>query len=167
MLRQLVIIAAIWFAFASAPLPQLQNHPAQYRDIIPAPVKKFVSEFTEQDLATLRQFYQNYHTYRNDEEAKAALSALSPQLSATLGQYMSYSYGQVASLGPEARAFFIELDRRSSQTRAQMYSSTSPNRAQMKQARLELINKYRAMSPAGQGTSRGIFQFSSCTSQMT
>ncbi|KAL6725424.1 hypothetical protein Aduo_007478 [Ancylostoma duodenale] len=109
MFRQLAIIAAVWFARASAQFQQLQNLPAEYRAVMPEPVKKFMSEFTEQDQATMRQFYQNYHTYKNDEEAKAALRALSPQLAARLQQYQSYIQGQINSLGPEARAFFNEI----------------------------------------------------------
>ncbi|EPB80035.1 hypothetical protein ANCCEY_00858 [Ancylostoma ceylanicum] len=105
MFRQIVITAAIWFAYASA---QMQNFPAQYREMLPEPVKKFMSEYTEQDQAAMRQFYQNYHTYKSDDEAKAALRALSPNLAARVEQYQSYVKGQAAALGPEARAFYDE-----------------------------------------------------------
>ncbi|KAL6725423.1 hypothetical protein Aduo_007477 [Ancylostoma duodenale] len=42
------------------------------------------------------------------------------------------------------------MDRKNTQTRAQVYSGIMPSAAQIRQAGLELINKYRAMSPAGQ-----------------
>ncbi|EYC30416.1 hypothetical protein Y032_0005g2642 [Ancylostoma ceylanicum] len=127
----------------------MQNFPAQYREMLPEPVKKFMSEYTEQDQAAMRQFYQNYHTYKSDDEAKAALRALSPNLAARVEQYQSYVKGQAAALGPEARAFYDEMDRRNSQTRAQIYAGIRPTPAQMKKAGLEAFNMWRAMSPAG------------------
>ncbi|EPB80034.1 hypothetical protein ANCCEY_00857 [Ancylostoma ceylanicum] len=75
---------------------------------------------------------------------------MSPDTAAKLAQYRSYIQGQAASLGPEARAFFDELARRRSQTRAQIHAGFMPSLAQIRQARLEAINMYRAMSPAGQ-----------------
>ncbi|EPB66977.1 hypothetical protein ANCCEY_13934 [Ancylostoma ceylanicum] len=145
MFRQLVVTAAISFAYVSA-LEMLGN-PVQYGDLMPEPVKNFMTGFTEQDQATLRQFYQNNANYKSQEEANAALRAMSPELAAKIQQFQSYIYGQAASLGREARAFYDAMDRRTSQTRAQIYSGVMPSPAEMKQTNLEAIRLTRSYNP--------------------
>ncbi|RCN25673.1 hypothetical protein ANCCAN_28612, partial [Ancylostoma caninum] len=80
MFPQLVVILAICFSCATAQFPQVQTFPAQGGGFMPGAGRGFMNGFTEQDRATMRQFFQNFHTYGNDEGAKAALRAMSPQL---------------------------------------------------------------------------------------
>ncbi|KIH45729.1 hypothetical protein ANCDUO_24227 [Ancylostoma duodenale] len=84
---------------------------------------------------------------------------MSPQLADKFEQFRAHMNAKAAALGPEARAFFDEvrvmrgkeqLRRRRAQARAQMYAGVRPSFDQMRQSRLEVMNMYRAMSPAGQ-----------------
>ncbi|KIH42801.1 nematode fatty acid retinoid binding protein, partial [Ancylostoma duodenale] len=118
-------------------------------DLMPAPVKSFMTGFTERDQATLRQFYQNYHNYKSREEADAALREMSPELAAKIQQLQSYFLEKAASLGPEARAFYDQMDRITSKSRAQIYSGLRPSPAELKKADLEVMKLYRAMSATG------------------
>ncbi|RCN27560.1 nematode fatty acid retinoid binding protein [Ancylostoma caninum] len=147
MFRLLLVTAAISLAYVSS--LEMMGLPIQYGDLMPAPVKSFMTGFTERDQATMRQFYQNYHNYNSREEADAALRAMSPELAAKIQQLQSYFLGKVASLGPEARAFYEQMDRITSKTRAQFYSGLRPNPAEVKKAELEVMKLYRAMSATG------------------
>ncbi|EYC30413.1 hypothetical protein Y032_0005g2641 [Ancylostoma ceylanicum] len=144
MFLRLLVTATILFAYVSA--FKLEDIPAQYRELMPERVKNFIAGLSEQEQATMEEIFENFHSYKNDQEVMAAFKAKSPGLAAKLEQFNSWFDQKAAALGPEARAYYNTLHEISQKIRAKFYGGQTPSNAEIKQAALEEITKYRALS---------------------
>lgn len=87
MFRRFVITAAVLFACVFA--FKLEDFPPAYRgeilkifvkldvctfvkhkslELMPEPLKNFITGLSDADKATMREVYHNFHTYKNDDE---------------------------------------------------------------------------------------------------
>ncbi|RCN29333.1 nematode fatty acid retinoid binding protein [Ancylostoma caninum] len=155
MFRQFVVLAGIFFAYTSA--GKLEDFPQEYRELMPEQVKKFITGLSDQEKATMKEVYENFHTYKSDQEVVAAVKTKSPELAAKLEEFDAWIKGKAAALGPEARGYFDALHKSASQVRAQFYAGKKPTVAELKQVALEDIKKYRALSAAGKADIRKQF----------
>ncbi|KAL6725421.1 hypothetical protein Aduo_007475 [Ancylostoma duodenale] len=147
MFRQFVATATILFAYVSA--IKLEDFPQEYRELIPERVKNLITGLSEQEQATMKEVYENFHNYKSDAEVAAAIRAKSPELAAKLEDFQSWWSGKASALGPEARAYFDAMHENAYKIRAQFYAGHRPSRAEIKQSALEAIDKYKALSAAG------------------
>ncbi|KIH46360.1 hypothetical protein ANCDUO_23589 [Ancylostoma duodenale] len=74
---------------------------------------------------------------------------MSPSLYEKVEKFYAMMMRKVNSLGPEAQAFAVEMMNTARNFRVQYLSGRRPSRAELKQAALYVINKYRAMSASG------------------
>ncbi|EPB80033.1 nematode fatty acid retinoid binding protein [Ancylostoma ceylanicum] len=170
MLR-LIVPAAVLFAYGSA--FRLSDIPEDYRDLVPKEVKFFLAGLSDSDMAVLREIHRNIGAYRSEEEILAAIRMMSPSLYEKAERFYSMITRKVNSLGPEAQAFAIEVgNSRNARDgggmpknlrhliclqmmntarnfRVQYLSGRRPSRADLKQAALYVVYKYRAMSDNG------------------
>ncbi|EYC30418.1 hypothetical protein Y032_0005g2644 [Ancylostoma ceylanicum] len=146
MLR-LIVPAAVLFAYGSA--FRLSDIPEDYRDLVPKEVKFFLAGLSDSDMAVLREIHRNIGAYRSEEEILAAIRMMSPSLYEKAERFYSMITRKVNSLGPEAQAFAIEMMNTARNFRVQYLSGRRPSRADLKQAALYVVYKYRAMSDNG------------------
>ncbi|EYC30409.1 hypothetical protein Y032_0005g2638 [Ancylostoma ceylanicum] len=104
MIQRFVVFATILFVHISA--VKLEDFPEEYRELMPERVKSLIVGLSSQEQATMKEVYENLHTYKNDQEVVAAIRAKSPGLASKLEQFQSWWSEKAAGLGPEARAYF-------------------------------------------------------------
>ncbi|EPB80038.1 nematode fatty acid retinoid binding protein [Ancylostoma ceylanicum] len=117
-------------------------------ELMPERVKSLIVGLSSQEQATMKEVYENLHTYKNDQEVVAAIRAKSPGLASKLEQFQSWWSEKAAGLGPEARAYFDAMHENAYKIRARFYAGKRPSNAEIKQAALETITKYKALSAA-------------------
>ncbi|RCN46516.1 nematode fatty acid retinoid binding protein [Ancylostoma caninum] len=144
---RIVVAAAFLFVYSSA--FRLTDIPEDYRDLVPKEVKFFLAGLSDSDMAVLREIHRNIGMYRSEEEVLAAIRAMSPSLYQKAERFYAMITRKVNSLGPEAQAFAIETMGIARNFRVQYLSGRRPSRAELKQAALQVIYKYRAMSDNG------------------
>ncbi|EPB80037.1 nematode fatty acid retinoid binding protein [Ancylostoma ceylanicum] len=147
MFRLVVVTAAVSLVLVSA--FKLEDFPQQYRELMPEQVKVFITGLTAQEQATMKEVHENFHSYKSDEEVVAAIKAKSPELAAKFENFESWIKGKAAALGPEARGYFDTLHENARRIRGKFYAGQTPSSAELKQAMLEEITKYKALSSAG------------------
>ncbi|KAL6725428.1 hypothetical protein Aduo_007482 [Ancylostoma duodenale] len=147
MIRYVVTAFIFWVACASA--FKFEDIPEQYRELVPPELKLFITSLSDADKAALKEVYQNRAKYKTTDEIMEALKKASPALGAKVEKFIATIRKKIAALNPEAQAFAKDILLSAREIRAQCYIGNKPSRAELKQAALEVINKYKAMSADG------------------
>ncbi|EPB80032.1 nematode fatty acid retinoid binding protein [Ancylostoma ceylanicum] len=147
MIRHVVVALIFWVACASA--FKFEDIPAEYRELIPPEAKGFLTSLSDADKAALKEIYQNQAKYKTPDEIVEALKKASPTLGARAEKFIATIRKKIAALNPEAQAFAKDMVASARKIRAQYYTGHKPSRAELKQAAMGVINKYKAMSEEG------------------
>ncbi|ETN71476.1 hypothetical protein RB195_011846 [Necator americanus] len=148
MFRQIAAIAAFLCLTYAAPFTSIEDIPAEYRELIPKEAKDFLTGLSDADKAVLKDIAKNYATYKNEDEALAALKAKSPELGEKAEKLHAMVKGKVDALGDEAKAFAKEIIAGARKIQAQVVAGNKPNLAELKEKAQSAINKYKALSDA-------------------
>ncbi|RCN29335.1 nematode fatty acid retinoid binding protein [Ancylostoma caninum] len=155
MIRQVVAIAAFLCLAYAAPFTSIEDIPAEYRgkflmkpcsSLIPKEAKDFLTGLSDADKAVLKDIAKNYASYKNEDEALAALKEKSPELGEKAEKLHAMVKGKIDALGDEAKAFAKEIIAGARKIQAQVVAGNKPNLAELKEKAQSAINKYKALS---------------------
>ncbi|KAL6743137.1 nematode fatty acid retinoid binding protein [Ancylostoma duodenale] len=155
MIRHVVTALIFWIACASA--FKFEDIPEQYRELVPPEAKLFMTSLSDADKAALKEVFQNQAKYKTPEEIVEALKKASPALGARAENFIATIRKKIAALNPEAQAFAKDMVASARKIRGRYYTGDKPSRAELKQAAMEVINKYKAMSDDGKADFRKQF----------
>ncbi|EYC30405.1 hypothetical protein Y032_0005g2636 [Ancylostoma ceylanicum] len=133
-------------------------------ELIPKEAKDFLTGLSDADKAVLKDIAKNYASYKNEDEALAALKEKSPELGEKAEKLHAMVKGKIDALGDEAKAFakevrkaieveksqeiidFLQIIAGARKIQAQVVAGNKPNLAELKEKAQSAINKYKALS---------------------
>ena len=148
MMRTLVLVALAAVAISAAPINSYEEIPAEYKELVPTQVKEFLTGLTEDDKKVLKEMAANYKSYKDENEALAALKEKSPALHEKAEKLHLMLKEKIDALGDEAKAFAKEIIGEARALQAQVVSGNRPSLDELKTKVTEGVNKYKALSDA-------------------
>ncbi|GMR40103.1 hypothetical protein PMAYCL1PPCAC_10298 [Pristionchus mayeri] len=146
MFRSIALLALVAVCAFAAPINSIDDVPAEYKDMIPEQVKKFVTELTEEDKKVLKEIGANYASYKTPQEALDALKEKSPALHEKAEQFHAFLKEKVDALGAEAKAFVEEILGDARKIQADVVAGNKPTLDQLKDKALAGFEKFKALS---------------------
>ncbi|KAJ1362693.1 hypothetical protein KIN20_022344 [Parelaphostrongylus tenuis] len=131
---------------SAAPFTSIEDIPQEYRDMIPKEAKDFLTGLSDKDKEALKDVAKNYATYKNEDEALAALKAKSPELGEKAEKLHTMVKDKVNALGDEAKAFAKEVIKGARKIQASVVAGNKPNLTELKEKAQSALNKYNALS---------------------
>ncbi|GMT17324.1 hypothetical protein PFISCL1PPCAC_8621 [Pristionchus fissidentatus] len=146
MLRSVALLAFVAAVALAAPFNSIDDVPAEYKDLIPAQAKEFLTGLTEDDKKILKEVAANYASYKSEDEAMAALKEKSPALFEKAEKLHNLLKSKIDLLGEEAKKFAKEIIGEARAIQAAVVSGTKPTLEELKAKVLSGVEKYKALS---------------------
>ncbi|GMS87338.1 hypothetical protein PENTCL1PPCAC_9513 [Pristionchus entomophagus] len=147
MFRCVALLAFVAVAALAAPFNSIDDVPAEYKDLIPAQAKEFLTGLTEDDKKVLKEVAANYANYKSEDEAMAALKEKSPALFEKAEKLHNLLKEKIDALGEEAKAFAKEVIGEARKIQAQIVAGNKPSLDELKKKVVSGVEKYKALSP--------------------
>ncbi|KAF8356817.1 hypothetical protein PRIPAC_91812 [Pristionchus pacificus] len=146
MIRGLALLALVAACAFAAPFNSIDDVPAEYKDLIPAQAKEFLTGLTDEDKKVLKEIAANYASYKNEDEALNALKEKSPALYEKAEKLGAYLKEKLDALNPEAKKFAEEIFGDARKIQAQVVAGNKPSIAELKDKVIEIVGKFEALS---------------------
>ncbi|KAF8358535.1 far-1 [Pristionchus pacificus] len=147
MIRGLALLALVAACAFAAPFNSIDDVPAEYKDLIPAQAKEFLTGLTEEDKKILKEVAANYANYKTEDEALNALKEKSPALFEKAEKLHLMLKEKLDALNAEAKKFAEEIIGEARAIQAQIVSGNKPTLADLKAKVVAGVEKYKALSP--------------------
>ncbi|KAF8355801.1 hypothetical protein PRIPAC_97739 [Pristionchus pacificus] len=146
MIRSVAVLALVAAVALSAPFNSIDDVPAEYKDLIPAQAKEFLTSLTDEDKKILKEVAMNYKEYKTEEDALNALKEKSPALYEKAQKLGNYLKEKLDALNPEAKKFAEEIFGDARKIQAAVIAGNRPSLDELKAKAVEIVNKFKALS---------------------
>ncbi|KAL3117109.1 hypothetical protein niasHT_007512 [Heterodera trifolii] len=142
----LFVFAFTLSVLSAAHLPPLDINqiPAEYRELIPEEVTKFYHELTEDDKKALKEVAERHEEFQTEDQAMEALKEKSEKLYNKAVELRTLVKGKIDQLVPDAKAFVIGMIEKAKGMRPK--AGEKPKLDELRTAANELIEKYKALN---------------------
>ncbi|GMS87336.1 hypothetical protein PENTCL1PPCAC_9511, partial [Pristionchus entomophagus] len=147
MYRSVALLAFVAAAALAAPFNSIDDVPAEYKDLIPAQAKEFLTGLTEDDKKVLKEVAANYANYKSEDDVLAALKEKSPELAAKAEKLHNLLKEKIDALGDEAKTFAKEVIGEARKIQAAAISGNKPSLEELKKKIVDGVEKFKALSP--------------------
>ncbi|WKY02521.1 hypothetical protein Q1695_016078 [Nippostrongylus brasiliensis] len=131
--------------------------PAESR-LLPPALLSALKSLTPQDLAILREMWQDTHNIQNEQAAINFLRSKSPALLAKVQTMQQMLRAKIAALGPEAKGFVMKVKQSVGILRI-LSEGGMPSGAALASHVNQVRAAYRSLSPAAQADLKKQFPF--------
>ncbi|GMR40115.1 hypothetical protein PMAYCL1PPCAC_10310 [Pristionchus mayeri] len=147
MFRSIALLALVAVCAFAAPFNSIDDVPAEYKDLIPAQAKEFLTGLTEDDKKILKEVASNYANYKTEQEALDALKAKSPALFEKAEKLHNLLKEKIDALGAEAKKFAEEVIGEARKIQAAIVAGNKPSLDELKAKVVSGVEKFKALSP--------------------
>ncbi|KAF8359971.1 hypothetical protein PRIPAC_94966 [Pristionchus pacificus] len=147
MIRGLALLALVAAACAfAAPFNSIDDVPAEYKDLVPAQAKEFLTGLTDEDKAVLKEVAKNFDSYKTEDEFLAALKEKSPSLHEKAEKLGKLFKEKLDALNPEAKKFAEEIFGDARKIQAQVVAGNKPTIDELKAKVVAIVGKFEELS---------------------
>uniref|UniRef100_A0A1I7U400 DUF148 domain-containing protein n=1 Tax=Caenorhabditis tropicalis TaxID=1561998 RepID=A0A1I7U400_9PELO len=122
----------------------------RFKNLLPREVVDAYSNLSPQDRNDLKEVFQNYRSYRNEQEMISALKQRNPALGSRVERKMFDLKGKVAGLSDESKEFVENLVATGKEIYAQKLKGQQMDRSELRQIGMGIASHYRSLSPYAQ-----------------